>query len=68
MRRWSRVFRPMDFELPGFAAAYMQTILEHDWIAAWMESAEERTLGDRAIRYAGNRQKLNASMTGKKRS
>ena len=34
-------FQTYGFNLPGFAAAYMQTILEHDWIAAWMEAAEE---------------------------
>ena len=34
-------FLTYGFELPGFATSYMQTILEHDWIAGWMESAEE---------------------------
>lgn len=29
------------FKVPGFAQAYMQTMLEHEWTAQWMDAAEE---------------------------
>jgi len=33
-------FKTYGFQMPGFAAAYMDTMLEHDWTAQWMEAAE----------------------------
>jgi glutathione S-transferase len=29
------------FALPGFATAYMQAIMEHEWMQAWMAAAED---------------------------
>ena len=26
--------------MPGFAAAYMQAVWEHDWLRAWVAAAE----------------------------
>ena len=34
-------FLTYGFQVPGFAQSYMQTILEHEWIETWMESAED---------------------------
>lgn len=34
-------FKTYGFQLPGFAQAYMQTILEHEWTVQWMEAAED---------------------------
>ena len=34
-------FQTYGFRLPGFATSYMQTILDHEWTAQWMEAAEE---------------------------
>ena len=34
-------FQTYGFALPGFATAYMETILGHEWVSSWMEAAEE---------------------------
>ena len=33
-------FQTYGFTMPRFARAYMATMLEHDWMAEWMEAAE----------------------------
>ena len=34
-------FQTYGFKLPGFAAAYSEAILEHDWMQAWMRDSVE---------------------------
>ena len=34
-------FQTYGFQVPGFAQSYMQTIMEHEWTAQWMDAAEE---------------------------
>ena len=34
-------FQTYGFRLPGFATSYMQTIIDHEWTAQWLEAAEE---------------------------